>query len=268
MIHSWQVNEKLVFQNTFFYFAGDGNFQQFKIRRLVPGVRARAHFRAPRANSSTPPIWCARREVDEWDGGWIPNLEWRHGRRRRILQAGAAIRLHSGRHFGVVQWAQYYPPDLAARPPLLRLPARQDDACSRFVQENWRFNDRWNLLAGLTWTSQRYDMHDDRINDVAFDVGYSYLLPRLGLAYHPTPRWSLYANVSRGGREPAFRDIYDPQSYWTPPPQDLDPEELTDFELGAGYRWTTGERHPQLLLSSTSRTPSSGPAASTTTATR
>jgi iron complex outermembrane receptor protein len=109
-----------------------------------------------------------------------------------------------------------------------------------FVQENLRVGERWNLLAGLTWTSHTYDLRDDRINGVAFDTTYSYLLPRLGVGFRPSQRWSLYANVSRGGREPAFRDIYDPQSYWTPPPQDLDPEELTDYELGGRYTWPTG----------------------------
>jgi iron complex outermembrane receptor protein len=109
-----------------------------------------------------------------------------------------------------------------------------------FIQESWRFNERWNLLSGLTWTSHRYDMHDDKVKNVAFDTSFSYLLPRLGVAFHPNQRWSFYGNVSRGGREPAFRDLYDPQDYWSPPPQDLDPEELTDFELGARYTWPTG----------------------------
>ena len=78
------------------------------------------------------------------------------------------------------------------------------------------------LLAGLTWTSHRYEMGEDRLKGVEVDETYSYLLPRLGLTFRPGPGWSLFANVSRGGREPAFRDIYDPQSYWTPPRTDPD----------------------------------------------
>jgi iron complex outermembrane receptor protein len=238
VIHSWQVNEKLVFQNTFFYFAGDGNFQQFKSDRWFPEYGLDP-FPGPGGDLIDTTDLVRRREVDEWDGGWIPNIEWRHGNGRGVLQAGAAIRLHSGRHFGVVQWAQYYPPDLQ---PDHRYYDYQLDKTTvqPFLQESWRFSEKWNLLAGLTWTSHSYDLHDDTINDVDFNIDYSYLLPRLGISYHPTPHWSLYTNISRGGREPAFRDIYDPQSYWTPPPQDLDPEELTDFELGGIYRWTTG----------------------------
>ncbi len=238
LIHSWQVNDDLVFQNTLFYFTGDGYFQQFKEDRWFPEYGL-TPFPGPDGEIIDTTDLVRRREVDEWDGGWIPNLEWHHGGGRGALQVGAAIRLHSGRHYGIVQWAQHYPPDL---PPDHRYYDYELDKVSLqpFVQETWRFDDRWNLLAGLTWTSHRYDFHDDQINDVSFDTTYSYLLPRLGLTYRPAQRWSIYGNVSRGGREPAFRDIYDPQSFWTPPPQDLDPERLTDYELGARYGWKTG----------------------------
>jgi iron complex outermembrane receptor protein len=238
LVHSWQMNEDLVFQNTFFYFMGDGYFQQFKDDRWFPEYGLEP-FPGPGGEIIDTTDLVRRREVDEWDGGWIPNLQWSHGGGRGSLQAGAAIRLHSGRHWGTVRWAQYYPPDL---PPDHSYYDYMLDKTTLqpFIQENWRFNERWNLLAGLTWTSHRYDMHDDKVRDVAFDTSFSYLLPRLGLAFHPDERWSLYGNVSRGGREPAFRDLYDPQDYWSPPPQDLDPEELTDFELGARYTWSTG----------------------------
>jgi iron complex outermembrane receptor protein len=238
IIHSWQVDEGLVLQNTLFFFTGDGYFQQYKSDAWFPEYGLEPFPEQGGTVIDTTDL-VRRREVDEWDGGWIPTLEWRHGSGRGLLQVGAALRLHSGRHVGTVQWAQHYPPDLA--PDHSYYDYQLDKTSLQpFVQETWKFNDWWNLLAGITWTSQRYDMHDDKVNGVGFDVSYSYLLPRLGLAFHPTAQWSLYANISRGGREPAFRDIYDPQSYWTPPPQDLEPEQLTDYELGAGYRWATG----------------------------
>ena len=238
LVHSWQVSDAVVLQNTLYYFAGDGYFQQFKEDRWFPEYGL-TPFPGPDGEIVDTTDLVRRREVDEWDGGWIPNLEWRHGGGRGALQAGASIRLHSGRHFGFVQWAEHYPPDL---PPDHRYYDYELDKVSLqpFIQETWRFNQRWNLLAGLTWTSHRYDLHDDTINDVSFDTTYTYLLPRLGLTFHPAARWRLYGNVSRGGREPAFRDIYDPQNYWSPPPQDLDPEELTDYELGASFAWKTG----------------------------
>ncbi len=238
LIHSWQASENLVLQNTLFFFTGDGYFQQFKEDRWLPEYGL-TPFPGPDGDIVLTTDLVRRREVDEWDGGWIPNVEIRHGGGRGSLQIGAALRLHSGRHFGVVQWAQFYPPDLA---PDHRYYDYELDKTTLqpFIQESWVLDQRWNLLAGITWNYHRYDLHEDMVGKVAFDTTYSYLLPRLGLNFRPSKRWSLYGNVSRGGREPAFRDIYDPQDYWSPPPQDLDPEELTDFELGATYSWQTG----------------------------
>jgi iron complex outermembrane receptor protein len=238
VVHSWQIDRDLVWQNTVYLFEGDGYFQQFKADRWMPEYRLEP-FELPDGTTVDTTDLVRRREVDEWDAGWIPNLELQHGGGRGSLQAGAAIRLHSGRHWGFVQWAQSYPPGL---PPDHRYYDYRLDkrTVQPFVQEHWRLSDRVKLMAGLTWTSHRYEMHDDRIEGVEVESSFSYLLPRLGVTVRPNDRLSLFANVSRGAREPAFRDIYDPQSYWTPPPQDLDPEKLTDYELGATYGWTAG----------------------------
>jgi iron complex outermembrane receptor protein len=238
LIHTWRPSPSLVLQNTLFYFSGDGYYQQLKEDRWLPEYGLEP-FPGPDGGLIETTDLVRRREVDEWDAGFIPSLELSHGGGRGSLQLGAAVRLHSGRHVGIVQWAQYYPPGL---PPDHRYYDYELDKTSLqpFVQESWSPGRRWSLLAGLTWTHHRYEMHDDRVNQVELDATYSFLLPRFGVTYRPGDRWSLYANVSRGGREPAFRDLYDPQDYWSPPPQDLDPEELTDYELGARHTWLTG----------------------------
>jgi iron complex outermembrane receptor protein len=238
VIHSWQVDPDLAWQNTFYLFEGAGYYQQFREDRWMPEYGLEP-IELPDGTVIDTTDLIRRREVEEWDAGWIPNVEWRHGDGRGGLQAGAAIRVHSGRHWGFVQWAQFYPPGL---PPDHRYYDYRLDkrTIQPFVQETWRISDRWILMAGLTWTHHRYDMNDDKVEGIEVDESFSYLLPRLGVTFKPDSRLSLYANVSRGGREPAFRDIYDPQSFWSPPPLDLDPEQLTDYELGGTYGWATG----------------------------
>jgi len=235
--HSFQISDSLVLQNTFFFFEGEGYFEQFKSDRWMPEYDL-PPYTGPDGEIIDTTDLVRRREVDEWDGGWIPYVEWQHGDGRGMLQAGAAFRFHSGRHHGFTQWAQYYPPTL---PPNHSYYDYELDkrTVQPFIQESWSIDERWNLLAGLTYTSHRYDMGKDQRNGVELSESFSYLLPRLGVTFRPNNRWSLYANVSRGGREPAFRDIYDPQSYWSQPVE-LDPEELTDSELGASYQWATG----------------------------
>lgn len=238
LIHSWQVDPDLVWQNTLYVFEGDGYFQQFRRDRWMPEYGLEPIVLPGGSVIDTTDL-VRRREVDEWDAGWIPNLEWRHGSGRGRLQAGAAVRLHSGRHWGFVQWAEHYPPGL---PPDHRYYDYRLDkqTVQPFIQESWDFNRRWSLMAGLTWTRHRYEMHDDKLAGVEVDATFTYLLPRLGVTYRPTPALSFFGNVSRGGREPAFRDIYDPQSYWSPPPLALDPERVTDYELGGTYAWVDG----------------------------
>ncbi|MCU0302776.1 MAG: TonB-dependent receptor [Thermoanaerobaculales bacterium] len=238
LVHDWQVGADLALRNTLFLFEGDGYFQQLAEDAWMPEYGLNP-VELPDGTVVDTTDLVTRREVEEWDAGWIPNLEWRHADGRGALQAGLALRLHSGRHWGEVQWARLYPPDL---PPDHRYYDYRLDkqTVQPFLQESWSVADRWHIMAGLTWTHHRYEMHDDRVAGVEVEESFSYLLPRLGVTYRPTERLSLFANVSRGGREPAFRDIYDPQSIWSPPPLDLEPEELTDYELGLSYGWSTG----------------------------
>ena len=58
-------------------------------------------------------------------------------------------------------------------------------------------------------------MGEDQLHGVAFAESYSYLLPRLGATFTRGAAGACTPTSSRGGREPAFRDIYDPQDYWS-----------------------------------------------------
>ena len=126
VIHNWQIDEDLVLQNTFFFFSGDGYFQQYKSNAWFPEYGLEP-FPPRGARSSKPPIWFAAVRSTSGTAAGSPNLEWRHGRGRGLLQVGAAVRLHSGRHFGTVAVGAVLPSGPGSRPPLLRLPARQNN---------------------------------------------------------------------------------------------------------------------------------------------
>ncbi len=234
--HSWRLRDDLTVDNTVFYFEGDGFFEQLKRDRWLPEY-ALPPYPGPDGDPIETTDLIRRRHVDEWDAGWIPHLEWRH--EGGTLQAGLMLRLHSGRHWGETVWAQHYPPGL--QPNQRYYDYRLDKRTLQpFLQETWRPHDRLTVLAGVTFSSHRYDMSEDRRKGVEVEQRFDLLLPRLGVTWRATPAWNLYANLSRGGREPAFRDLYDPQDYWFGDPLDLDPEELTDLELGARHDWRTG----------------------------
>ncbi len=238
LIHALELSDAVTLQNTLYYFQGNGFYEQYKTGAYLPAYDLEP-FPGPGGGLVDTSDLVRRRHVDEWDLGWIPHLQWDQGDGRGTLEAGVALRLHHGRHWGETTWAQTYPPDT---PPNhryydYRLGKR---TAQPFVQETWRFDPRFTLLAGVTYTSHRYEMSKDRLKGVDLTETFSYALPRLGLTYKPAAGWNVYANVSRGGREPAFRDIYDPQDYWFGDPLDLKPEKLTDWELGARHDWAHG----------------------------
>ncbi|MCG6962415.1 MAG: TonB-dependent receptor [Acidobacteria bacterium] len=237
LIHTLQLGENLTLQNTLFYFQGDGYYKQLKLGAWMPQYYL-APFPGPDGGLIDTTDLVRKRTVGEWDGGWIGQLQWRHGGGRGTLKAGMAVRLHRGHHYGEVIWAQLYPPDT---PPNQRYYDYEvgKRSLQPFVQETWRLSDAWTLMGGVTWTSHRYEMSRDRLKNVSFTQSYDFLLPRLGLTWRPSAGWSMFANVSRGAREPAFRDIYDPQDYWGERAR-LDPEKLIDYELGGERRWSTG----------------------------
>jgi len=237
LIHTLQVTKNLTLQNTLYYFQGNGYFKQFKTNRWLPEYGLPS-FQGPGGGIIDHSDLIRKRTVDEWDAGWIGQVDWRHGNGRGRFQGGVAVRIHRGHHYGEVLWAQFYPP---GTPPDHRYYDYEvgKHTYQPFVQETWELGRDWTLLGGATWTSHRYKLEKDRRKGVHFTQDYSFFLPRVGLGWHPGGHWNLFANVSRGGREPAFRDIYDPQDYYSER-TNLEEEKLTDYELGGEYRWKQG----------------------------
>jgi len=235
--HSWQVSPGLALENTLYLFQGDGYFKQYKTDRWMPEYNL-PPFELPDGTPVTRTDLVRKRSVDEWDAGWIGQAVWRHLEGRGTLRGGLALRFHQGHHWGEVVWAEYYPPGL---PPDQRYYDYRVDkrTVQPFVEETVDLGRNLTLMGGLTWTGHRYELGRDRRKGMAFEESYGFLLPRLGLSWRPAPGFSVFANLSRGAREPAFRDLYDPQDYWSQR-VDLDPEELTDWELGAEHRWDGG----------------------------
>ncbi len=237
LTHAWQVTRDLSLENTLYFFQGDGYFKQYKTDRWMPEYNL-PPYELPDGTPVDRTDLVRKRSVDEWDAGWIGQAVWSHLGGRASLRGGLALRFHQGHHWGEVVWAEFYPPGL---PPDQRYYDYRVDkrTVQPFVEETVDLGRDWTLMGGVTLTTHRYELGRDRRKGVAFDESWTFLLPRLGLTWRPSGGFSVFANISRGAREPAFRDIYDPQDYWSQR-VDLDPEELTDWELGAEQRWDTG----------------------------
>ncbi len=158
--HSLQLSDSLALENSLYFFEGDGYYEQYKSDRWFPEYGFTPFPGADGSMIDTTDL-IRRRQIAEWDAGWVPQLEWQHGDGKSTLQAGLAVRLHTSHHWGEVRWARSYPPDL---PPGHRYYDYHNGKRSLqpFVQETWRPNEQWTVLAGLTWTNHRYELDKDR----------------------------------------------------------------------------------------------------------
>jgi len=199
IIDTRQLKPGLILQNTLYYFEGEGYYKQYKEDRWMPEYGLEP-FPGPDGSIINTTDLIRKRAVDESDLGWIPSLEWKHAGGRGKLQAGFAIRLHDSRHTGRVVWAQYYPPETEPNKAYYDYDLSKT-SFQPFLEENWSFNDRLSLLAGLSWTSHRYRLAEDRLDDMKFSRSYHYLLPRLGLNFRVNGNLSFYGSISCGDFE-------------------------------------------------------------------
>ncbi|MFI5142522.1 MAG: TonB-dependent receptor [Thermoanaerobaculales bacterium] len=228
LLHDLAITPNTQLSEAFFLFTGSGYYTEHETDATL------SDYFPPGALTGGPATsdLVRHRQIDEWDTGWEPTLTTTSG--DWTFTAKGELRLHRGHSYGSVQWAQFYPPGV---PPDYHYYdyqlGKRSAALSGTV--TWRASDKLSLTAGLEGSQQRYKLSHDALLGVAFSQGYDFLLPRFGALYHLDKNTDLYLNVARGGHEPAFREIYDPE-YPYAERVSLRPEDVWDFEAGASLR--------------------------------
>ena len=59
-------------------------------------------------------------------------------------------------------------------------------------------------------------------------------LPQVGFSFHPTEDWCLKASMTKGYRNPSFRELY----LYPPHNPDLDPESMMNYEVTINHRFS------------------------------
>jgi iron complex outermembrane recepter protein len=234
IVHELAISSETQLAQTFFLFQGSGYYDEYKTGRNLfeydlPDVTL------PDGTVVTTSDLVRRRQVDEWDAGWVPTVT--HTAGDWTFTVRGELRLHSGRHFGAVEWAQFYPQGV---PPDHRYYDYQVDKQSEALAAtaSWRASEAWTLSAGLEGARRSYQLSHDALKGVAFTDTFNFVLPRAGAIFHASPTADVYFNVARGMHEPAFRTIYDPEDYYGER-IDLDPEDVWDWEAGVSLRSPT-----------------------------
>ncbi|MCL4306064.1 TonB-dependent receptor plug domain-containing protein [bacterium] len=252
---TWRLRDDIVLDNSLYIFRGDGYYDQFRSDQDL----SRYFYSLPADSLSADVL--RRRNVAEIDGGWIPRSTFQHRFGQTVV--GGELRLHEARHEGTVQWASQLPSE--ARPNFHYYDYRvEKQVFAGYVHNLIRLADPLQAMFDLQVKTQRYKMSDDRLFDVSLDKTFSALAPRVGLNYRlhdgnaakNIPLSVVYANASLAQREPAFRDLYNAQDYYSTPliapnrfargtqggeyvgPM-LSDEKLANFEIGCIAHWRT-----------------------------
>jgi iron complex outermembrane receptor protein len=270
LINEWRPTDKIQLGNTFYYFSGDGYYDQNRRRQdyeeFFPGVfeikttdsTLAPHNYYARDDSDhieidslgqftlTKVDIIKRRRVQESDWGWIPRLTIEHNWGN--LSLGSEIRVHQAHHTGTIRWANYYP---ASVPDVRYYDYRvKSNMYTAYAQENFKLFEKLTLVGNIQYQYKDYRLYNEGRFNVKFKRNFDYLSPRFGANYQAAEQIGIYASISTASRPPAFKDIYDPQDYWSNPEykpanftatgngwkfigKSLVPEKLLDFEAGA-----------------------------------
>lgn len=231
LLHELSLGPSTELSQTIYAFRGEGFYDQYKTSRKLVEYNLPV-ITLPDGGTITRTDLVRRRNVREWDWGWVPTLTRTAGPWTLTL-AGEA-RVHWARHFGEVRWAQHYPPGVEPHRRYYDYRVGKRTATLSLAAA-YRVGPRLTLQAGVQATRHRYELSEDRVKGVAFTETYDFLLPRAGAVWGLGEGSEAYVAVARGMREPAFRTIYDPQDYWGRRVA-LDPEDVWDWEAGVSLR--------------------------------
>ncbi len=190
------------------------------------------------------------RWVDERDFGISPKFV--HIKRRMTITAGLDARYHTGRHWGMVVWADNLPEGIQPDRKYYFYDLDKYIA-SPYVHVEYKPVRRLNILFALQFQYIAYRFYNDSIRNLRWNVDYYFISPRIGLNYNLTDALSVFTAFAMNSREPGTRDIYDAQyPYWNDPIYDFEvcqnnvctkprkkPENVSDLEVGFRFR---GER--------------------------
>jgi iron complex outermembrane recepter protein len=267
VINEWQISSNIQLDNTFFVFGGKGDYTQYRTKRDV------REYNMPRfilrdTTLSTSGYYkvldkdavldsfqvryvdlVRQRFVDEVDFGWLPRLTWRTESGEFVF--GGELRRHRAHHRGEVIWASVLAPGTTPNWHYYDYVVPKTST-SLYLHRMYRLTPEIAVMGDIQFAYHHIELQDERNYNVTLTRDYKFLTPRIGANYNLSSKSNLFLNLSIAQREPAFKDIYDPQDYWSSPAnlplnfrqsasgynyqgKELKPETFYNLEIGSGY---------------------------------
>jgi len=250
ILNEWKISETQKLSNTLFFYEGHGWFDFDEYGDTTTFRIDQAHGFHPTQDISTALV---RAGIDLAQWGWLPRYELTHDNGE--LTIGAEFRLHKGTHWGQIIGADSLPANYDVSYRFYQYDAEKYMA-SLYAADIYRIQENLSLMANVQFAFNEYRIYNEEFLDNSFSYPYYFLNPRFGVNYNITDTWNMYVSVAYTSHEPPLSNLYDAENAAYDPtivPQFetkvvngdtvydytkplVKPEQLLDFELGAGYR--------------------------------
>jgi iron complex outermembrane receptor protein len=250
VLNEWKISETQKLSNTFFFYEGHGWFDFNEYGDTATFRIDQAHGFHPTQDISTALI---RAGIDLAQWGWLPRYELTHDNGE--LTIGAELRYHKGTHWGEILGADSLPANYDVSYRFYQYDAEKYMA-SLYMTEVYRLQGNISMMANVQFAYNEYRIENEKFLDNSFSYPYYFLNPRFGINYNFTDAWNTYVSVAYTSHEPPLSNLYDAENAAYDPtivPQFetrivnndtvydytkplVKPEQLLDFELGAGYK--------------------------------
>lgn len=103
-----------------------------------------------------------------------------------------------------------------------------------YIQDEYELFKSLSITAGLRYDQVKYDWNDRFTSDGdnSNDNSISAFSPKIGFAYNPFNKLTVFGNAGIGFNPPQISQLFIGSSYSGLPNQDLKPEYLTNYEIG------------------------------------
>lgn len=250
ILNEWKLSDTQKLSNTFFFYESHGYFDLDEYGDTATFRIDQAHGFHPTQDISTA-LTRAGDDLAQW--GWLSRYEWMHDNGE--LTIGAELRFHKATYWGQILGADSLPANFDINYRFYQYDSEKYMA-SLYTTEVYRLEENISFMANVQFAYDEYRIEHEKFLNNSFSYPYYFLNPRIGVNYNITDTWNTYVSVAYTSHEPPLSNLYDAENAAIDPtivPQFetkivnndtvydyakplVKPEQLLDFELGAGYK--------------------------------
>lgn len=204
LLNEIKISDNLKFNSALFLVIGQGFFDYDGSWADTNYLRLTSEFGFnPTQNPGNVLI---RAKVENKQYGWIPRISFKH--KNGELIAGGEFRVHRSDHWGGINYGENLPEGLN-KSFYYYFYNGGKDIINAFLHENYRVNDKINLLGEVQFAYHKYSISNERYLNNNFEIDDLFINPRFGLNYKFNEQFSTFLSFARVTREPRLKNYYD-----------------------------------------------------------